>query len=184
MCTHVYILLWVCVGGELLYQMTSWSLVPPHLILSLWIRGTKSWGTGMWAEGSLTSLVHIFLMVPRTSQVSLVWPWDDLEKSLSYSIAARWRARMRGWLVRWRAGLAKPSRIICRPDWGTGRHAAAPSYALPGGSDAVPGSPSYDTVDVWGAPLRELGPDSHPSCSEPMFVFQYVFPARRPTRGS
>lgn len=87
-----------------------------------------------------SSFIHTFLMVPSTSQVSLVQPWDDFEKKKKkkyfYSVAARWGTQIWGWLVRWKAVLAKPSWIICTSDL-----ARASSDTLPCGSDAVPGNP-------------------------------------------
>lgn len=96
----------------------------------------------MWAEGSFTSLFHVFLTVPSSSQVSLVQPWDDLEKSSFCSIAARWRVQTWGQLVRWSAGLPKPSWIIYVPDLATVCRATASCCARPCDSAAVPGSPA------------------------------------------
>lgn len=60
-------------------------------------------------------------------------------------------------------------------------HVAVSSGTLPCGLDA---SETHATAEFCRAPLWELGPDSCSLCSECMFIFQHVFPARRPARGN
>lgn len=145
--------------------------------MTLWIRRSKSWTRALWAEGSFTSLFHVFLTVPSSSQVSLVQPWDNLEKSSFCSIAARWRVQTWGQLVRWSAGLPKPSWIIYVPDLAT-----VPVTPGPVTRPRCQGALRHWRL-LWCSPLGAASWLT-PSCRECMFVFQYVLPARRPTRGS
>lgn len=182
--THRYICifcLWECVvvGGCLASDHTLLTSCLTSVTLNRWIRRTKSWIMGMWAKGSLSSPVRTFLMVLSTSQVSLVQLRDDLDENpLFYSIAARWGVQPWGQLARWRVGLAKPSWTICLPDLTTLPQATASSDTLPCDSDATPETPTtLQTLVVLPSGSRVL---THPSCSERMFIFQYVLPARRP----